>query len=113
MTGALDGVTVLDISTLFAGPLAATMLGDFGADKVIKVEHPRGDPVRDHGVRQGRGPIVVEDALPEQTVHHAHDNRWKAKTCFFDWSNGPTCSSRTSARARWSVGISLRVDSSK
>jgi formyl-CoA transferase len=48
MTTALDGLRVLDVSTLFAGPLAATMLGDFGAD-VIKVEHPKGDPVRNHG----------------------------------------------------------------
>ncbi len=45
---ALHGVRVLDVSTLFAGPLAATILGDFGAE-VIKIEHPRGDPVRDHG----------------------------------------------------------------
>jgi crotonobetainyl-CoA:carnitine CoA-transferase CaiB-like acyl-CoA transferase len=48
MTTALAGLRVLDVSTLFAGPLAATMLGDFGAD-VIKVEHPKGDPVRNHG----------------------------------------------------------------
>ncbi len=45
---ALGGIRILDVSTLFAGPLAATILGDFGAD-VIKVEHPRGDPVRHHG----------------------------------------------------------------
>ncbi|MFC4222380.1 CaiB/BaiF CoA transferase family protein [Lysinibacter cavernae] len=45
----LAGVRVLDISTLFAGPLAATFLGDFGAD-VIKVEHPtRPDAARGHG----------------------------------------------------------------
>ena len=45
----LAGVRVVDAATLFAGPLMATVLGDFGAD-VIKVEHPtRGDPVRDHG----------------------------------------------------------------
>jgi crotonobetainyl-CoA:carnitine CoA-transferase CaiB-like acyl-CoA transferase len=44
----LDGVRVLDCATLFAGPLAATILGDFGAE-VVKVEHPRGDPVRSHG----------------------------------------------------------------
>lgn len=48
MTAALAGLKVLDVSTLFAGPMAATMLGDFGAD-VIKVEHPKGDPVRYHG----------------------------------------------------------------
>lgn len=47
--GALDGVTVLDCSTLFAGPLAATLLADFGAD-VIKIEHPSlGDASRGHG----------------------------------------------------------------
>jgi crotonobetainyl-CoA:carnitine CoA-transferase CaiB-like acyl-CoA transferase len=39
---------VLDAATLFAGPLVGTFLGDFGAD-VIKIEHPKGDPVRTHG----------------------------------------------------------------
>jgi crotonobetainyl-CoA:carnitine CoA-transferase CaiB-like acyl-CoA transferase len=47
-TGPLEGLRVLDLATLFAGPLVATFLGDFGAE-VIKVEHPRGDPVRGHG----------------------------------------------------------------
>jgi crotonobetainyl-CoA:carnitine CoA-transferase CaiB-like acyl-CoA transferase len=46
---ALDGIRVLDVSTLFAGPLAATFLGDFGA-YVIKVEHPtKPDAARGHG----------------------------------------------------------------
>lgn len=44
----LSGLTVIDVSTLFAGPLAAGILGDFGAD-VIKVEHPKGDPLRSYG----------------------------------------------------------------
>ncbi|MEW1827586.1 CoA transferase [Streptomyces sp. NPDC088196] len=45
----LSGLRVLDLATLFAGPLAATMLGDFGAE-VIKVEHPtKPDPSRGHG----------------------------------------------------------------
>ncbi|WP_261800918.1 CaiB/BaiF CoA transferase family protein [Streptomyces sp. PBH53] len=53
---ALDGLRVLDLATLFAGPMAATLLGDFGAE-VIKVEHPRRpDPSRGHGpARQGVG----------------------------------------------------------
>lgn len=41
----LDGVTVVDIGTLFAGPMIATHMADFGAD-AIKVEHPRGDSLR-------------------------------------------------------------------
>lgn len=45
---ALEGIKVIDAATLFAGPLAATVLGDFGAE-VIKVEHPKGDPARSHG----------------------------------------------------------------
>ncbi|UJW32130.1 CoA transferase [Saccharothrix sp. AJ9571] len=45
----LSSFRVLDVATLFAGPSAAAMLGDFGAD-VIKIEHPRkGDPARGHG----------------------------------------------------------------
>ncbi|GAA0579532.1 CaiB/BaiF CoA transferase family protein [Actinomadura livida] len=51
MTDALSGVRVLDAATLFAGPLAATLLADFGAE-VIKIEHPRGDPVRGHGAQR-------------------------------------------------------------
>nr|WP_223169167.1 CoA transferase [Microbacterium sp. MF43] len=40
---------IVDLSTLFAGPMAAMHLGDMGAT-VIKVEHPtRPDPARGHG----------------------------------------------------------------
>lgn len=46
--GPLGGVRVIDIATLFAGPMAATILADYGAS-VLKVEHPRGDAVRNHG----------------------------------------------------------------
>jgi crotonobetainyl-CoA:carnitine CoA-transferase CaiB-like acyl-CoA transferase len=46
--GPLDGIRVLDLGTVYAAPIAAMLLGDFGAE-VIKVEHPRGDPARTHG----------------------------------------------------------------
>ena len=54
----LDGVRVLDLATLAAGPLVATYLGEFGAD-VIKVEEPTGgDPIRTWGnQRDGIGLI--------------------------------------------------------
>ncbi|HYH28856.1 MAG TPA: CoA transferase [Pseudonocardia sp.] len=49
MTGPLDGTRVIETATLFAGPMAAMHLGDFGAE-VVKVEHPRRpDPSRGHG----------------------------------------------------------------
>lgn len=48
-TGLLDGIRVLDLGTMIAGPVAATLLGDFGAD-VIKVEQPQGgDTIRSNG----------------------------------------------------------------
>ena len=46
--GPLAGLTVIDAATLFAGPMVATLLGDYGAD-VIKVEHPGGDSLRNLG----------------------------------------------------------------
>jgi crotonobetainyl-CoA:carnitine CoA-transferase CaiB-like acyl-CoA transferase len=45
MPAALDGIRVIDLSTGVAGPMAAMLLADFGAD-VVKVERPGGDPSR-------------------------------------------------------------------
>jgi crotonobetainyl-CoA:carnitine CoA-transferase CaiB-like acyl-CoA transferase len=52
VSGALAGLTVLDLATFLAAPVCATLLGEFGAE-VIKVEQPGvGDDLR----RLGRSP---------------------------------------------------------
>lgn len=46
VSGPLDGLKVLDIATIIAAPLAATLLADYGAE-VLKIEMPgHGDGVR-------------------------------------------------------------------
>jgi crotonobetainyl-CoA:carnitine CoA-transferase CaiB-like acyl-CoA transferase len=49
--GPLDGIRVVDAASVYAGPLIAALMGDFGAD-VVKVEHPEGDALRSWGWRK-------------------------------------------------------------
>ena len=52
MPGPLDGITVIDLTSVISGPLATQTLADQGAD-VIKVEAPRGDHARHVATRRG------------------------------------------------------------
>ena len=50
----LTGIRVLDVGNFLAGPYAAAMMGEFGAE-VLKVEHPiGGDPMRRFGTPTSR-----------------------------------------------------------
>lgn len=92
MTAPLDGVKVLDLSRILAGPFAAQLLADLGAE-VVKIESPDGDPTRQWGppfdregesayfrcanrgkrsrfvdVRTAEGKAIVEDELARADV---------------------------------------------
>ena len=60
MAGPLEGVRIVDMTTVLMGPYATQILGDMGAD-VIKVEPPRGDGTRDLGPMRnpGMGPLFM------------------------------------------------------
>jgi len=73
MSGPLDGIVVLDMSRVLAGPWAGQLLADLGA-RVIKVEHPeRGDDTR------GWGPpwLAADDDVERVAAYYLCANRGK------------------------------------
>lgn len=74
MHGALDNITVIDLSRILAGPWASQMLADFGA-KVIKIERPNtGDDTRYWGP-----PFIKNKTThqPPQSAYYHCTNRNK------------------------------------
>ena len=75
----LEGVKVLDLSRVLAGPLSAMVLADLGAD-VIKVERPgTGDGTRDWGIGFG---------AHESTYFHAFNRSKRSVTADLDSAEG-------------------------
>jgi hypothetical protein len=66
MAGPLQGIVVLDLSRILAGPWATQVLADYGA-VVLKIEHPRGGDDTRHW-----GPPWLEDAQGRETAESAY-----------------------------------------
>jgi alpha-methylacyl-CoA racemase len=65
----LSGVRVLDLSSYLPGPFASLLLADFGA-RVVKIEPPAGDGMRQLGPRDGAGTPLFHEALNAgKTIH--------------------------------------------
>ena len=73
MSGPLDGIVVLDMSRVLAGPWAGQLLADLGA-RVIKVEHPeRGDDTRSWGPPW----LAADDDVERVAAYYLCANRGK------------------------------------
>jgi crotonobetainyl-CoA:carnitine CoA-transferase CaiB-like acyl-CoA transferase len=55
-SGPLAGLRIVDVGSIFAGPVIGAQLGDLGAD-VIKIEPPNGDDVRRLGAAKNGVPL--------------------------------------------------------
>jgi crotonobetainyl-CoA:carnitine CoA-transferase CaiB-like acyl-CoA transferase len=63
-----EGLRVLDLATVMAGPVAATLLADFGAE-VIKVEEPtRGDMIRGLGGGAGADLFWLQEGRNKRCI---------------------------------------------
>ena len=70
--GVLDGIRVVDLSRVLAGPYCTQMLGDHGAE-VIKVEPPAGDGTRTWGPSYGNGVSAYYAGLNRNKRHISVD----------------------------------------
>ncbi|MDQ7903876.1 CaiB/BaiF CoA-transferase family protein [Phytohabitans sp. ZYX-F-186] len=68
MGGALEGLLVVDLSRILAGPYCTQMLGDHGAE-VVKVEPPEGDGTREWAESYGDGVSAYYAGLNRNKRH--------------------------------------------
>jgi crotonobetainyl-CoA:carnitine CoA-transferase CaiB-like acyl-CoA transferase len=110
--GPLGGIRVLDISTVYAAPITAMLLGDFGAD-VIKVEHPRGDPARSHGANKNGHGLWWKVISRNKRCVTLNLGTPEGQQIFRALHAMPTCSSRTSGPVCWRGGGWARSGSTR
>ena len=64
----LDGIRVLDLSRILAGPYCSMLLSDFGAE-IIKIENPdKGDDTRAYGPPFVDGEVIAGTVRPRTGV---------------------------------------------
>ena len=109
----LQGIRVLDLSRVIAGPYCAALLGDLGAD-VIKLERPgRGDDLRAlrgdgrmsasfAAVNRNKRGIAVDLQKPEGAAARLRAGppraTWSSRTSCPAWPSGSAWATRRSAR---------------
>ncbi|HEY4345969.1 MAG TPA: CoA transferase [Gaiellaceae bacterium] len=87
---ALEGLLVVDLSRVLAGPLVAMTLGDLGAE-VIKIESPSGDDTRSWG--------PPFDAEGRATYHHAANRNKRSVALDLSQPSGRELALRLCSRA--------------
>ena len=80
--GALDGLKVLDLSRILAGPFCTQMLADLGAE-VWKIEPPRGDDTRSWG------PPFLSKRLPPPSPPAGDEGNLAEPDEYVGWKLGP------------------------
>ena len=82
MTAPLEGIRVIELARILAGPWAGQTLADLGAD-VIKVEAPEGDDTRRWGP-----PFIETDGEKTAAYFHATNRGKRSITCDFRTTEG-------------------------
>ncbi|CAN1561799.1 CaiB Predicted acyl-CoA transferases/carnitine dehydratase [Paracoccaceae bacterium] len=82
MTAPLDGIRVIELARILAGPWAGQTLADLGAD-VIKVEAPEGDDTRRWGP-----PFIEAEGEKTAAYFHATNRGKRSITCDFRTAEG-------------------------